>query len=136
MNIDISELVIAFQYASGSGYENDAYLDKESGQVYYSFDAPEAEMPADLYENEKYVVIPDKRELGLGKSLAIRFVQKNLPSDTEKVYAFFRSKGAYANFKRLLEDRGALDKWYEYEQEAFTKAIVLWCEERDIPVSL
>ena len=133
MAIDYSELELAFDFVS-SGYEFDhsAYLDKESGKIYYDSDASEDELPEDLLENEKYLSIPSKKDFGLGKPLAIEYAQINLPEELNLVYSIFRSRGAYSNFKALLENKNQLEQWYTFEKEALKKAILEWCAENGI----
>ncbi len=48
--------------------------------------------------------------------------------------AYFRKSGAYAKFKALLEERGILEQWYEYERMATRQALLTWCEENSIDV--
>lgn len=135
MVINYDELELAFEFVS-SGYEFDhsAYLDKESGKIYFDSDASEDELPEDLFENDKYIQIPEKREFGLGKPLAIEYSQINLPGELELVYSFFRSRGAYSNFKALLDSKNQLEQWYAFEQEALKKAILEWCTENEISI--
>ncbi len=137
MELEISDLEMAFDFVSaGYGYDHSAYLDKESGQIYYDSDASEDVLPDDLYENEKYVEIPDKREFGLGKQLALEFVQQNLPTELDRVYSIFQSRGAYSRYKELLDEKGLLEKWYEFEQESLKNAVIQWCNEHGIKVSI
>ena len=135
MAINYSDLELAFEFvSSGYEFEYSAYLDKESGAIYYDSDASEDELPEDLFENEKYIAIPSKRDFGLGKPLAIEYAQNNLPEELDLVHSFFRSKGAYSNFKSLLENKDQLEKWYSFEQEAMKKAILEWCAENEISI--
>ena len=128
---------MAFEFvSSGYGYDHSAWLDKESGTIYYDSDVSEDELPDDLYENEKYLEIPDKREFDLGKPLAIKFIQYFLPDDLDQVYSIFRSKGAYSRYKNMLEKRGALEKWYEFEQESLRNCITEWCEDNGVKISI
>lgn len=135
MAINYSDLELAFEFvSSGYEFEHSAYFDKETGVIYYDSDASEDELPEDLFENEKYIAIPSKRDFGLGKPLAIEYAQYNLPDELDLVCSFFRSKGAYSNFKSLLENKDQLDNWYSFEQEAMKKAILEWCAENEISI--
>ena len=137
MELNYSDLEMAFEFASsGYGYDHSAWLDKESGIIYYDSDASEDELPDDLYENKKYLEIPDKREFNLGKPLAIEFAQAFLPDGLDHVYSIFRSKGAYSRYKNLLEKRGALEKWYKFEQEALRNCIIEWCEDNGVKFNI
>jgi hypothetical protein len=91
-------------------------------------DEPEDELPDDIEDGEKYVAIPDKRELDLGKPLALDFAPQVLPGDFDEVRRMFSRRGAYAGFKQLLAERRALDQRYDFEQKATERALREWCE--------
>src|SRR5712664_2503754 len=57
------------------------------------------ELPEDIDNDEKYLAIPDARELDLGKPLAVDFARQVLPEDVDEVRRIFSRKGAYASFK-------------------------------------
>jgi len=61
------------------------------------------ELPDDVGDSEKYLQIPDKRELDLGKPLALDFARQFLPNDFDEVRQLFSKRGAYARFKDLLD---------------------------------
>jgi hypothetical protein len=69
-------------------------------------------------DSEKFLPIPDKREVSLGKPLALDFARQFLPADFDNVRQFFNRRGAYARLKELLDRRGALDYWYDFEAKA------------------
>jgi len=137
MKVKYDDLEMALDFSSFDSYgEHTAYLCTNSGQIYYDSDAIDEELPDDIDVNDKYIVIPSKRDLDLGKTLVLQFVEQFLPSDLEAVYSIFRTKGAYSRYKALLEDRNALDKWYEYEQEAIKRELLFWCKSNGIEVSI
>ena len=57
---------------------------------------------------------------------------EELPEDFDSVEGFFRRKGAYRRFKDLLESRGKLERWHEFENAATERALLDWCEANDI----
>ena len=135
VTINYKDLELALEFvSSGYEFESSAYLDKETGVIYYDSDESEDELPEDLFENAKYISIPSKEDLGLGKPLAIEYAQKNLPNELELVNSFFRSKGAYSNFKSLLGSKDQLENWYAFERESMKKAILEWCAENEISI--
>jgi Uncharacterised protein family (UPF0158) len=134
------EILDAYQFVSASSTdEHQAYLCKESGKIFLHTevlgDEEENRLPEDIDEEGKYLQIPDKRELGLGKPLALDFAREVLPSDFNKVREIFSKRGAYARFRDLLEYRNALDRWCEFEAKAQEKALREWCELNSIEVS-
>ena len=83
MLVNFADLQLAFEFVSSGGMgENEAYLDRQSGKIFWhsEFGDNEEELPNDI-DDEKYISIPDKRELDLGKSLALDFAREFLPGD-------------------------------------------------------
>src|SRR5881227_1679623 len=126
MPISFSDLELAFEFVSSGGMgENEAYLDRQSGKIYWhsEFGDNEEELPNDI-DDEKYISIPDKRELHLGKSLVSDFAREFLPVDydevrhifsqRDEVRHIFSQRGAYRRYKDLLVRRGALERWYDF----------------------
>jgi hypothetical protein len=138
MPVSWNELVLAFEFvSSGSTGENQALLCKQTGKLYWRSDWSDEsdELPDDLDDAEKYVQIPDKRELELGKPLVFDFVGQFLPDDLDEVQRIFRRKGAYTRFKELLTRRGSLNHWYVFESKAEEDALREWCDLNSIEVS-
>jgi hypothetical protein len=137
MPISFGELQDAFLFASfGTPGENEAYLDCQSGKVYChsAYGDNEEELPDDL-EDENYIAIPHKNELGLGTRLVFAFVREFLPDDYDEVRRIFSRRGAYGRFKAMLVRRGALDRWYEFSTKAEETALREWCAENGIELS-
>jgi len=87
--------------------EHQAFLCRQSGKVYWYIEY--SKLPDDIDDSEKYVQIPDKKELDLDKPLVLEFVRQTLPSEMAKVQRIFSAKGAYARFKDLMDRKGALE---------------------------
>lgn len=136
MVVEFKDILEAFEFVSfDSMYEHQAFLDKSTGKLYYhsEFGDDMDELPEDI-DDEKYIEIPHKRELGLGKNLALNFAYLHLPNEAEEIESIFRRKGAYSRFKALLERKGIIDKWYEFESQAEEKALREWCKENGTEV--
>ena len=136
MAVEFKDIVDAFDFVSfGQMYTHQAFLNKETGKIYWhsEFGDNEEELPEDL-DDEKYIEIPHKNELELGKSLVLDFAYEHLPDETNKIKEIFRKKGAYSKFKSLLERKGVIEKWYEYESRAHEKALRTWCKENGIKI--
>jgi hypothetical protein len=57
---------------------------KETGETYYVSTLGDSdELPDDLDENEKYINIPHKNDLDLGRNLVFNFISTNLPGELE-----------------------------------------------------
>lgn len=137
MPISFAELQMAFLFVNfGDPGENEAYLDRESGRIHCHSELGDndEELPDDI-DDKKYIAIPDKRELDLGTPLVFDFVSQFLPDDYDQVARIFSRKGAYARYKDLLEERGALQRWYDFFNKAEEAALREWCTENGIGLS-
>jgi len=70
--------------------------DATAGIESSDLDEPFDELPDDIDDEEKYLVIA--REV--------------LPNDFDELRSIFSKRGAYRKFKALLARRGAVDRWY------------------------
>ncbi|EWH08800.1 hypothetical protein DS2_15469 [Catenovulum agarivorans DS-2] len=111
------------------------YVTLGYGAIYYLGDAVEEPIPDDLFENSKYLALPSKQDLGLGKKLAITFVAETLPDHLDKAYEIFSRKGAYAKFKAFLSSVDKLELWYEHEAQSLNQAIRDWCNSNSIKIT-
>ncbi|OQY09217.1 MAG: hypothetical protein B6I30_10120 [Desulfobacteraceae bacterium 4572_187] len=136
MAISFSDIEDAFFFVSmDQMFMHNAYLCKETGQIFYTSEMGDSdELPEDIDDPEKYISIPHKNELDLGKALVIEFTSEYLPEELDRVYSIFRSKGAYSRYKDLLERNGALDDWYKFENERQKVALKEWCRENNIEI--
>jgi hypothetical protein len=134
MNMKYSDVENAYMFVSMSPPdEHYAYLNKETGETYYVSTLGDSdELPDDLEENEKYISIPHKNDLNLGRDLVFDFISAILPDEYEQVRRMFIKKGAYARLKELLEAKGQLEAWYDFENKATEEALRGWCKENDI----
>jgi hypothetical protein len=127
------DLDIAFNFVSGAAYGvNSAYLCLDTGHIFYESGMGDSDELPDDIESDQYVVIPHKKDLGLGTELVIRFVQENLPKKVFLVEKFFQQRGAYSRLKALLEDHELLEKWYKFEEVEAESALRQWCAENGI----
>jgi hypothetical protein len=135
--MNFSEIEDAFYFvSSGSPYEHSALLSKETGQIYYASELGDSdELPDDVEEEpDKYIQIPHKNDLGLGKRLVLDFVAESLPDEFGTVERIFQSRGAYSRFKSLLEEKGLLEAWYKYEDSRQKEALREWCMQEKIKI--
>lgn len=131
------ELLDAFEFVSfAQRGEHEAYFCAESGKIHWhsEYGDNEEPLPDDIENASKYIPIPHKNDLDLGKQLVLKFVGEFLPDDLGKVREIFRRPGAYARFKGLLEDRGMLQPWHEYEAKAQKDALREWCRDAGIEI--
>lgn len=136
VTVNARELHDAFDFVSaGEAFDHNAYISLDTGKIYWrstDADLQERDVPEDLDDSDRYLAVPNQRELGLGRRLALAFAADELPDDYDTVAGFFRRRGAYGRFKGLLDTRGKLERWYEFENRATNEALVAWCAEHGI----
>jgi hypothetical protein len=135
--VKYDDLEMAFAFvSSASPMENAAYISLDTGAIYWTseFNPLDEEVPDDLETSDRYIAIPHKNDLDLGRPLALRFTAQELPAQADRVGGFFRHKGAYARFKDLVESEGMLEQWYKFEADATERALREWCAENDIQI--
>jgi hypothetical protein len=129
------DLLFAFEFAGGGAPgDREAYLNLKTGETYLRsmFYGDIEELPDDLEDDEKYIALPDKRDLGLGKPLALAFAEEFLPGHVQRVREIFGRRGAYSKFHELLIRLNLRDRWHAFEAAAEERALRDWCEENDI----
>ena len=85
--------------------------------------------------SDSCIEIPHRNELGLGQELVFEFVADHLPDELGQVQQMFGRRGAYAAFKDLLDSKGLLQRWYDFEHEREERAMRQWCDENELQVS-
>ena len=115
--------------SSGPRGEHEAYVCRETGKTYWHSDLLDYgdELPDDIDDAERYIEIPHRNDLDLGKRLVLRFADELLPRDADRVREMFSRRGAYARFIDLLRHRRMLERWNEYEKSAQHAAVKQWC---------
>jgi len=123
-----------FNFVSfGPPMEHEAYLSLETGEIHLHSEYGDTEpLPENINEPGKYISIPHKNDLDLGKRLVLRFVSEYMPDDLADVQNIFSRRGAYSRYKDLLNSRGLLEKWFEYEDHAGNEALRQWCQEQGL----
>jgi len=130
--INFQNLLEAFEWVSAgetTGVDSAAYVSRATGSIHWSGEGIDEELPEDIEDESQYVAVPSKRELELGRSLALSFVAENLPDAYERIRSYFGKKGAYAHFKAELDHAGQLEAWYEYEQRVIQETLLEWSKE-------
>ena len=98
------------------------------GVIIYTNDfdsVDDPEMMEDLEDNpEDYIELPDSYEINEGKMMV------NFLCDYYDVDEVFGKR--IRVLKRMIEDKGVLDEWYKYKEEAEKEIAVRWCEDNDI----
>jgi hypothetical protein len=137
--VKFGELVDAFEFVSISDTdENHAYICRSTGRIFCVSDLLDDEdddVPEDIETSDLYIALPHRRDLGLGRNLALSFVGEELPAALNEAHKMFDRKGAYGRFKHLLQANSLLDKWYVFEQSAVEAALRDWYEAEEVALS-
>jgi len=93
MPVKIKDLADAFDWVSADGsFENEAYVCRETGKVYWKAgdgSLDEEELPVDLDDEASYLPVPSKRDLDLGRRLALGFVEEHAPDAYDRALLYF-----------------------------------------------
>lgn len=133
MPVDFQELLNGFEFTDLNGGRGDhqVFICKRTGKIYWrtgSSDLDEdEELPEDIEDDEKYLMLPNRRDLDLGQPLIWKFVRTHLPDHVDEVREIFSRKGAYRRYRELLVRTGSLDRWYDFESSAKEQALRDWC---------
>ena len=135
--IKFSDIQDAFFFVSSAAYGlHTAILSKDTGQMYWRSEEGDLDEASDRdLPSDRCVEIPHRNDLGLGQELVFEFVAKHLPDESEQVQKIFGRRGAYAAFKNLLELKGLLQSWYDFEHPREEQALRQWCNENELELS-
>ena len=131
------DLLAAYEWVSSSPEDNEAFVSRVTGNVHWSSSTIELddELPENIEDGSIYVAVPNKHDLNLGKNLALAFAEEQLADSYQTVANIFRQRGAYGRFKDLLERKGCLQAWYDYEAKATELALREWAAEEGLSIS-
>ena len=135
--VKYDDLLAAYEWVSSSPDDSEAFVSRVTGNVYWSSSTMELddELPKEIEDGILYVVVPNKHDLNLGKVLALTFAEEQLADSYQNVADLFRERGAYGRFKDLLERKGCLKAWYDYEAKATELALRKWAAEEGLSIS-
>lgn len=105
MVVRFSDIEDAFYYvSSASMYERAVILCRDTEEIFYTSELGNSdELPEDVDDPEKYISVPHKNALNLGKALVLEFSSERMPDDLRQVHAVFQRRGAYGRFKEFLK---------------------------------
>jgi len=95
MKIKYSDIEYAFDYTSAAGFGmNQAYVDRENGKIHVHSDEYDnfEELPGDIDNEDKYILMPHKNDFDLGRDLVFEFFYQELPDEMETIHSIFRKK--------------------------------------------
>lgn len=136
--VKLDDLLAAYEWVSSSSpTDNDAFVSRVTGNIHWSSNTIELddELPEDIEDGSIYLSVPHKHDLNLGKHLALTFAEEFLADAYQTVAGIFRQRRAYGRFKDLLERKGYLQAWYDYEANATELALREWAAEQGLSIA-
>jgi len=134
-------LLDAFEFSTfGLNDEFHAVINLDTGTVHSWTDmdledndeALEDGKPADLDSSDRYLDLPSKYDLNLGRRLVFDFAEQEIPQHLDQISSIFHGRGAYRRFKDFLGARNLLECWYAFETHATEAALRAWCDAYEI----
>lgn len=135
--VSFNDIQEAFLFVSSAPYGiNSAVLCTHTGQILYRSEMGTVDEieDADL-DWDTCIAIPHKNDLDLGQHIVFAFVETHIPDAYDHVRHMFRSRGAYGRFKNLLERKGLLENWYDFERRREEETLRNWCRDNEIQLS-
>ena len=131
--ISREDLNLAVEHVTGGqAYGAAAYVDRHSGAILWGGDGMEEPLPHDIDDEERYLPVPSRKELGLGRGDAIAFTAEHAPQLLDSAEAIFYRAGAFQRFKALMHDPGLLPQWYAHQDERLWEALEEWAEKQEV----
>jgi hypothetical protein len=105
--VSLDQLWHAVEWVSADFLDNEAYICRQTGKIYWISGDPgmideEKEIPEGIHDSDKYLAVPDRRDLNLGNQLVFDFVSEHLPQRNDDVQDMFRRRGAYGRFSTVF----------------------------------
>lgn len=136
MDIEYEKIELAYEFVSaGPLHAHRALLDRETGGVLLQSDVSGLDEFPEHADTDRYLPLPTRSDLHLGKTLVIAFVQEHAPEALGEVLDMFGRKGAYPRFKAFLDRHLLVDRWYDYEGRQTEKALRGWCAKMGITLT-
>jgi hypothetical protein len=135
--ISFSDVQDAFLFVGSAPYgEHSALLCKDTGEILYRSEMGGIDEIGDEDRDwDRWVEIPHKNDLDLGRQLPFEFVEIHMRDEYERVEQIFGKRGAYGRFKDFLESKALLESWHEFENQREEQTLRQWCEENEIELS-
>ncbi|MFZ2266285.1 MAG: UPF0158 family protein [Azonexus sp.] len=135
--VKFEDLLVAYEWVSSSPEDSEAFVSRVTGNIHLSASSMELdELPEDIEDGSIYVAVPSKHDLDLGKNLVLTFAEEQLADSYQTVANIFRQRGAYGRFKDLLERKGLLQAWYDFEAKTTELALREWAAEEGISITV
>ena len=128
MDIAYEKIEEAYEFVSAAPlHAHRALLDTATGEVLLWSESNALDEFPDVVDEARYLELPTRSELHLGKTLVLSFVESHIPEALAEVLEMFANRGPYPRFKKFLDRHDLLDQWYGFEGRETEKALRKWC---------
>jgi len=132
MKVNLSDILEAFEL-------NDKYteyfLDLETGEVVFINDmmmtSEEKEQITDRLDEHGFLRLPTSFDID-NYDIMSEFVSGLPDPPRSKLEEDISGRGTFGRFKNGLRALGIEDVWYDYQNTAYRKKAIEWCEEHDL----
>ena len=136
MDVEFKKIEEAYEFVSaGPLYSHRALLDTTTGEVLLWSESNELDEFPEVVDEARYLELPTRSELHLGKTLVISFVESHIPEALAEVLEMFASRGPYPRFKKFLDRHNLVDQWYEFEGKETERALREWCRGKGLSLT-
>lgn len=141
MVIDYEELESAIiNNSDSSPFTAKAYLGLEDAQIHFvieddEFDFHEGEVPEEIADRTKYILLPPINELVNLNELALNFAEQKLPDRFDTLRNFLRSSGGMDKFVKMVDSLRATDDWQDFKKKSYRQSIKNWAKNYQIKFS-
>lgn len=134
--ISRDDLHLAVEHVTGGGvYGAEAYIDLQTGAVLLGGDDMEPPLPRNVRTAKRYLPVPSRKELGLGRDDALAFAEQHAPQMLRLAEAMFNGPGAFQRFKALMHDAGLLPQWHAHQDARLWEALEEWVVEEGLQLA-
>lgn len=140
MLIDYQQLKAAIiNNSDNSPFTAKAYLALGDGKIHFvieddEFDFHEDEVPDDIDDVSKYLLLPAMNQLVEDGKLALEFAEQKLPDRFDTLRNFLRSSGGMDKFNKLIASLNATGAWQEFKEAAYKKAVEQWAQSANVKI--
>lgn len=132
MKVNLSDIVDALM---STNQDSEYFLDKKTGEIEWISDMAmtESEQQAvyDRLDAHGFYHLPTQYEIR-DYDIMEEFTDTLSGAAQEKLASALRGRGAFRRFKDTVHHLGIAEQWYAFQDEAYRRKAVEWCEENEI----
>ena len=132
MKVKLSDIIDALM---STNQDSEYFLDKKTGTIEWVSDMAmtESEQQAvyDRLDAHGFYRLPTQYEIR-DYDIMDEFADTLTGAVREKLANALHGRGTFRRFKDTVHQMGIAEQWYAFQDEAYRRKAVKWCEENDI----